>query len=87
MKYMLTWTIKPENQQESIARLKETGPNPPAGIEVISHYHNVNSLGGWAVFETTDHAAVARWLKDWTDLNVNEVTPIIENKELMAIVG
>ena len=87
MKYMLTWTIKPENQKESIARYKKAGANPPPGIEVLSHYLNVNSLGGWAVFEATDHSAVAKWLIDWTDLNVNEVTPIIDDKELKVIVG
>jgi len=83
---MLTWTVKPENQQESIRRYKEKGANPPEGIEVLSHYWNVNHLGGWAVFTAPNHAAVAKWLKDWTDLNVNTVTPVIEDEELLKII-
>jgi len=86
MKYMLTWTVKPENQRESIARWKATGANPPEGIDVLSHYWNVNHLGGWAIFEATDHGKVARWLVDWTDLNVNDVIPIITDQDLHEIV-
>jgi hypothetical protein len=85
MKYMLHWTVKPENQRESNARLKKSGPNPPEGIQLINHYWKVNHLGGWAVFEATDHALIAKWLKDWTDLNVNEVIPIIEDQELLKM--
>jgi hypothetical protein len=86
MKYMLTWTVKPENQHESIVRWRKGGPNPPPGVEVLSHYWNVNHLGGWAVFEATDHVAVAKWLVDWTDLNVNDVTPIVDDEELHRVV-
>lgn len=85
MKYMLTWTVKPENQHESNERYKKIGANPPEGIEVINHYWNVNSLGGWAVFTATNHAAISKWLLDWTDLNVNDVTPVIEDEELRGI--
>lgn len=87
MKYMLTWTVKPENQPESIQRWKKMGANPPEGIEVVSHYWNVNHLSGWAVFQAPNHASIAKWLVDWTDLNVNSVTPIIDDKELHDIVG
>lgn len=87
MKYMLSWKVVPENQQESIKRWKKAGPNPPEGIEVLSHYWNVNHLNGWAVFTASDHSKIAEWLKDWTDLNVNWVTPIIDDKELHGIVG
>ena len=86
-KYMLTWTVKPQNQRESLARWKSRGPNPPPGIKVVSHYWNVNLLGGWAVVEATDHGSVAKWLNDWTDLNVNDVTPIVEDSELHAAIG
>ena len=48
MKYMLTWTVKPENQHESNARWKAAGPNPPEGIEVLNHYWNDNNLNGWS---------------------------------------
>ena len=87
MKYMLTWTVEPKNQRESIARWKSKGPNPPPGIKVLSHYWNVNLLGGWAVVEASDHGTVAKWLIDWTDLNVNDVTPIVEDNELHATIG
>jgi len=87
MKYMLTWSVKPENQKESIKRWKEKGSKSPEGIEVLSHYWNVNHLNGWAVFKASNHATVAKWLLNWTDLNVNEVTPIIDDEEMHSIVG
>lgn len=85
MKYMLTWNVKPEDQPESIARYKNAGANPPDGIEVLNHYWNVNHLSGWAVFTADNHAQIAKWMLDWTDLNVNSIIPIIDDDDLFKI--
>ena len=87
MKYILIWTIKPEDRQESMDRWKKKGVKPPKGIKILGHYSNVNHLGGWAIIESSDHKAIATWLMDWTDLNVNEVIPIIDSNNLEDVVG
>jgi len=87
MKYMLTWTVKPENLSKSIERWKAKGDSIPSGVKLLSHYWNVNHLNGWAVFEASDHETIANWMLAWTDLNVNEVVPIIDDEGLHSIVG
>lgn len=86
MKYMLSWTVKPEDREESIKRWKAKGDSMPEGIKLISHYWNVNHLSGWAIFESSNHTKIAEWMLSWTDLNVNCVTPIIDDNELHQVV-
>ena len=85
MKFILSWTIKPENRNESLNRLQSKENLAVAGIEILGHWHNVNLLGGWAIVEADSEATIARWLLDWTDLNVNDVTLVIDDKELRSL--
>ena len=43
MKYMTTWTIRPENVKAAIARFKETGGQTPAGVTMIGRWHEMGT--------------------------------------------
>ena len=85
MKFILSWTIKPENRDESLKRLRSKEDLAIEGIKILGHWHNVNLLGGWALVEADSEATIARWLLDWTNLNVNDVTLVIDEQELRSI--
>ena len=85
MKFILSWTIKPENRDASLNRLKSKDNIATEGIKILGHWHNVNLLGGWALVEADSEASIARWLLDWTDLNVNDVTLVIDEEEIRSI--
>lgn len=85
MKFMLTWAIKPENRNESLGRLRSKENIATDGIKILGHWHNVNLLGGWAIVEAGNEASIARWLLDWTDLNVNDVTLVVDENEVRSM--
>ena len=85
MKFILSWTIKPENRDESLNRLQSKENLAIEGIKILGHWHNVNLLGGWALVEADSEASIAKWLLDWTDLNVNDVTLVIDEKEVRSM--
>ncbi len=85
MKFILSWTIKPENRNESLQRVLNAEKLTIDGIQILGHWHNVNVLNGWALVEADNEATIAKWLMDWTDLNVNELTPVIDEKELREL--
>jgi hypothetical protein len=85
MKFMLTWTIKPENRDTSLKRLQSKDNLATEGIKILGHWHNVNLLSGWALVEADSEASIARWLMDWTDLNVNDVTLVVDIEEVLSL--
>ncbi|WP_366143889.1 DUF3303 family protein [Methyloprofundus sp.] len=42
-------------------------------------------LNGRALVEANNAATIAKWLMDWTDLNDNELTPVIDETELRQL--
>lgn len=85
MKFILSWTVKPENRNEALRRVQSKENLAVDGITILGHWHNVNLLNGWALVEADNEATIAKWLMDWTDLNVNELTPVIDEKELRQL--
>ena len=85
MKFILSWTIKPENRNEALRRVLSKENLAVDGITILGHWHNVNLLNGWALVEADNEATIAKWLMDWTDLNVNELTPVIDEAELRQL--
>ncbi|MGA8163719.1 MAG: DUF3303 family protein [Waddliaceae bacterium] len=86
MKFILTWTVKPKNRDESCQRLQAKADKLAIeGIKVLGHWYNVNLLGGWALVEADSEATIAKWLLDWTNLNINDVTLVVEHNELLDI--
>jgi len=77
--------VRPEDRDESLKRLNAVDDIAGEGIRVLGHWHNVNLLEGWAVVEADSEAAFAKWMMGWTDLNVNEATPVIDLDELRAL--
>jgi hypothetical protein len=75
---MLSWTVTPERRDESLARLKTSGDGNGDGIQLLAEWHNVNLLGGWAVVEADNEAALARFLFNWTDVSINEVVVVTD---------
>jgi len=78
MRVMLSWTVTPERRDESLKRLKTSGDGNGDGIRLLAEWHNVNLLGGWAVVDADDEAALARFLSNWTDVSINEVTVVTD---------
>ena len=78
MKVMVTWTVSPEQRDESLKRLKTSGAGNGDGIQILAEWHNVTLLGGWAVVEADSEAALARFLSEWTDVSINEVFVVVD---------
>jgi hypothetical protein len=85
MKFILSWTVKPENRNESLKRLNAKDKVAGEGIRILGHWHNVNLLGGWALMEADNETSIAKLLLDWTDLNVNDVSLVIDEEERRSI--
>jgi hypothetical protein len=87
MLFIVHWQIKPEHRDAVMQRLKEIGNCSPEGVRVVGSWHSVTQDEGWAVAEASDPVMLGKWQLGWTDLNVNHVTPVVDDADMMKIVG
>ena len=64
MLFKLSWTHTPEASDKAIEQFMNTGGMPPEGIELVSHYHNLDGAGGFTITDSTDAAALADYALD-----------------------
>ena len=84
MKYMMSWTIKPDCFKAAVARFLSTGAPLPEGMKLIGRWHAPGSTRGWLLVEGTIEDAYEH-ASEWADLLEMQVTPVVEDAEAGAI--
>ena len=64
MLFIFSWTHTPAARDVTIKQFMATGGMPPAGIDMLSRYHNLDGTGGFAICQSTDASALASWALD-----------------------
>ena len=84
MKFMLTFTIKPEagGRDEAIARFKATGGQPPNGARLLGRWTAADFSGGFDLIESDDVKALTEFSLMWSDLMELHLVPVVEDAEL-----
>lgn len=85
MKFMLTFTIKPEGRDEAIARFKKTGGQPPKGAKLLGRWTAADFSGGFDLLESDDAKALTEFALMWSDLIELRIVPVVEDAELSEI--
>ena len=55
------------------------------GVKKIGHWHDVVGRRAFAVVESNDLAAVARWVGGWNHLGDAIITPVLDDEESGAV--
>jgi hypothetical protein len=87
MLFHVSHELSSENREAAQNRFKETGGLPPEGVEMIGRWHCAEGLRGFVLAETSDAVAIATWLQDWTDLLTFEVTPVVDDEQMMGVIS
>ena len=82
MKFMLTFTIRPETKarDEAIARFQATGGRPPQGVALLGRWTAADFSGGFDLLEGDDLKAVTELALMWSDLMELKIVPVIEDE-------
>ena len=56
MKFMVTWTIAPENYKAAVKRFLKTGAPAPKGMKTIGRWHTAGSTRGFHLVEGSEAA-------------------------------
>ncbi len=87
MMFILHCLIEPEHRDENLRRLQEMMIGQPADVKILGSWLSVTQLEGWVIFEAADAASVTKLFHQWTDLNVNHITPIMDVESLLKVVA
>ena len=87
MIFHVSYELSSENREAAQNRFKETGGLPPESIEMIGRWHCAEGLRGFVLVETSDAVAIATWLQDWTDLLTFEVTPVVDDDQMLGVMS
>jgi hypothetical protein len=83
MKFMLTWTVHPENFKETFARFKAGRAEPPAGVKFLGRWHETGTGKGFMLVEVEDMVAFTGFLMGWSDLSHQTVVPVVEDEDML----
>ena len=87
MLFLVHFEINPENRDKSVERLKAMGEGNPHNVKSVGTYFSATLLEGWAVVEAADAGALGEYMKHWTDLNVNHITPVLAKDEFAKLIS
>jgi hypothetical protein len=87
MLFLVTWNISCGNRDATNARFKKTGGPPPAGVKMIGRWHSAAGARGAVIAEADDAVALAKWIQQWSDLIQFEITPVVDDADMMKVLG
>lgn len=79
MKYMLCWSIPPENYNSAVDAFLEAGAPMPEGLTSLGRWHTCGSTRGWLLCEAEDPSALAHHVGQWAGLLNVEVHPVLDD--------
>jgi Protein of unknown function (DUF3303) len=85
MLFIVRWTIPHVSRKAAIQRFMETGGAPPAGVKMLARYHSTDGEFGFAIAESDDAQALARWTNAWNDLLPMDTRPVVDDQGLAAV--
>ena len=85
MKYLSTWVYDPSCVEAITERFMQTGGKAPEGVTMLGRWFDVAGGRGYALSESTDPIAMAKWTREWSDLMSFEVTPVLDDEQMVQL--
>jgi hypothetical protein len=85
MLFIVRWEISQTARKAAIERFLKTGGAPPAGVKMLGRWHSADGEFGFAIAETDDVKAMAKWSMAWNDLLPMDVRPALNDEGMAAV--
>ena len=81
MKFMTTWSAKPETLREAVGRFLAGQGMPAAGVTLLGRCHSADLSGGFSLSESDNPSAVYETAAVWADLLDLKTTLVVEDAD------
>jgi hypothetical protein len=86
MHFYIEYELSPDTRDEAQKRFLEAGGLPPAGITMLQRWHYASGHRGFIIAQADDAIGIGKWMQDWTDLLVFDITPILSDEEFQQVI-
>jgi hypothetical protein len=85
MKFMVTWSIDQDKWGQVLHYWDSMTPEQRAsageGVTLLGRWHELTSRSGVAIVESTDLAAVQRYVNQWNPHMDMDIAPVLDDDE------
>ena len=85
MKFMVTWSVRPDLLKPAVTRFLSNGGPVPQGVKTLGRWHKADGSGGFHLLETEDLTGVLQHAAEWADLLDVTVAPVLEDADVTPI--
>jgi len=85
MLYIIRWEISQSARKAAIDRFLKTGGAPPAEVKMLGRWHSADGAFGFAIAESDNVQAIAKWSLAWNDLLPMDVRPALDDQGMGAV--
>ena len=85
MLFIVRWEIHQTVRKATIERFLKTSGAPPAGVKMVGRWHSADGEFGFAIAESDDVQAMAKWSMAWNDLLPMDVRPALNDEGMGAV--
>ena len=85
MQFMVTYSIDIPQRTAAEARFLETGATPPDGVKLLGRWHCTGERRGFMLIDSTDVAAITKFMRDWSDLLSFQISPVVSDEQMAQI--
>ena len=85
MKFISTWTLRPETRKEAIENFLAGKAAPPAGVTTLGRWHKADGSGGFTLYESDSAEAMFESAAFWSQFMDVHIVPVIEDAAAGAI--
>jgi hypothetical protein len=79
MKFMTTWTPRPETRKEALTNFLAGKATPPAGVTNLGRWHKADGSGGFSLYEADSAEALYESGCYWSQFMDVHTVPVIED--------
>ena len=87
MHYILRWEVPQAARKAAIDRFLTTGGAPPEGVTMVTRWHTADGDYGFAIVESEDGQALAKFAQEWNDLLPIDIRPALDDESLGAVLS
>ena len=87
MLFHIKYNVTPEQRNKVQEKFKKTGALPPKGVTMKGRWHNIAGSNGFIIAETSDIESFGKWIQDWSDSLVFEVSPVLTDEEVSKVIA
>lgn len=91
MKFRINYHITDQGKYSSVLKTfssltpQQRANDAGAGVTMIGRWHNLAGRDGVAIVESSDLAAVQRWILKWNSYMDCDCTPVMDDEECAAV--